>query len=390
MFDQLLQIAQSHPQENRPLTMQGEQILLIQKPADIFAVMRAPSHVLEKDLQWMRQILGPSRFTENGLAWQARRALSDTFFKEFSAPALAAATKARVARMIFEAGRNPPAPCHSALYQLLLDVFLEVQFGVEQDQLPLIDARAIMLLSDTASRNTFVSNHYFKTIEPDARAAQLRAFKAAREQALDALRRLRQGHAASQPIFARFTEAEARGEIENVDLEVLNLIVAGVDSSSSALHWMVLALASHPELAEGIRAEGGNAAARFVEGALTFLPATPLVARRALCDFSFADGRVLAPGHRVIANLLGVNGTDADTLIARIRDSVLAEDKLGRLLAFGAGERVCAGALFARQMLKAAVEGFAELSAPKIVSGPLGALDWRLSLSLKQLPSVAF
>jgi cytochrome P450 len=247
----------------------------------------------------------------DGQPWQQRRSL---FAPAFRGEALAAViaivqdeTDALIRSWHAHAGRSfRPARELSACMLRILARFL---FGIELDMqrhggAPL--HRALVTLSTDAVMRHFLPGGLVSL--RNARAvAQARAH-------LDGLCELLLREGRPTPFLQALREALASGEIDRATVidELRTFLIAGHETSATALAWAVALLVEHRELAQPVRAEGERAARitslvefaelehtqRFVKEVLRLYPAVPIASARALADVQL--GRLELPRGTIV------------------------------------------------------------------------------------------
>jgi cytochrome P450 len=135
---------------------------------------------------------------------------------------------------------------------------------------------------------------------------------------------------------------------------VYNIFFAGTDTTAHATRNALHALATHPELAEQVRAGGDPVVLAFVEEALRLTGTVHF--RPRVADAEVALGEVtIRRGDRVLAMLMAANRDPAHYDNPDVID--LARSAPTDHLAFNFGPRFCAGAGLARAVIQEAVRG---------------------------------
>jgi cytochrome P450 len=130
------------------------------------------------------------------------------------------------------------------------------------------------------------------------------------------------------------------------------LLIAGVDTTWSAIGSSLWHLASHPEDRDRLVAQPELMDTAVEEFLRAYSPVT--MARRLLEDVEY-EGCPMKAGERVLMNFPGAN---RDPEVFENADEVIIDRQINRHVAFGAGIHRCAGSNLARMELRVAIETF--------------------------------
>ncbi|MEY4224361.1 MAG: hypothetical protein RIS33_1295 [Actinomycetota bacterium] len=130
------------------------------------------------------------------------------------------------------------------------------------------------------------------------------------------------------------------------------LLIAGVDTTWSAIGSSLWHLASHPEDRDRLVAQPELMDTAVEEFLRAYSPVT--MARRLLEDVEY-EGCPMKAGERVLMNFPGAN---RDPDVFENADEVIIDRQINRHVAFGAGIHRCAGSNLARMELRVAIETF--------------------------------
>lgn len=130
------------------------------------------------------------------------------------------------------------------------------------------------------------------------------------------------------------------------------LLIAGVDTTWSAIGSSLWHLASHPEDRRRLTAQPELMDTAVEEFLRAYSPVT--MARRLLDDVEY-DGCPMKAEERVLMNFPGAN---RDPEVFENADEVILDRQINRHVAFGAGIHRCAGSNLARMELRVAIEAF--------------------------------
>jgi cytochrome P450 len=128
------------------------------------------------------------------------------------------------------------------------------------------------------------------------------------------------------------------------------MLIAGVDTTWSAIGSSIWHLASHPQDRRRLVAEPELMPTAIEEFLRAYSPVT--MARRLLEDVEY-KGCPMKAGERVLMNFPGAN---RDPLVFDRPDEVILDRAINRHVAFGAGIHRCAGSNLARMELRVAIE----------------------------------
>lgn len=132
------------------------------------------------------------------------------------------------------------------------------------------------------------------------------------------------------------------------------LLVAGNETTATALTTMFYILATRPELREEVRAslDDERVVTRFVEELLRYDPPVRGITRMTMEEVEVGGVKLPKGAHLL---LLYASANDDDAEFPNPRDFDLTRPNLGKHLSFGAGVHRCVGAALARMELKVAL-----------------------------------
>lgn len=363
----LYRLARLYPGQSLATQMNGEASIILQNPADIQRVLRDNAGAYQKYMQWFRQIIGPSRFSEDGPEWERRYALSHQHFTEFDRARVFQTAQAAAERLGAELASSGLArvtmtPLRAAMADTLCRYFLDQRLA------------ALDLDLDALSDLVEIATH-FAILPPQIdERAERRRLSELRRRTLSQLSRLRQLEAPAGSFLAGIKHADAaRPDPVYFEHEMLIFFAAGSDASGAAIGWALLALADNPKLSARLYGElggidwraasavdlvlGCRALRNFLSEVLRLFPPFPMIGRVAMAEDELSCGKV-APGQKLVVSLVGamVQEDPADL----IRDEQFAMAPQGRGFAgttgaFSMGPRICGGKMFAIVELMAAI-----------------------------------
>ncbi|HMO68561.1 MAG TPA: cytochrome P450 [Novosphingobium sp.] len=132
------------------------------------------------------------------------------------------------------------------------------------------------------------------------------------------------------------------------------LLVAGNETTATALTTMFYILATRPDLRETVRAgiDDDRVVSRFVEELLRFDAPVRGITRMTMEDVEVGGVKLPKGAHLL---LLYASANDDDAEFPDPREFDISRPNLGKHLSFGAGVHRCAGAALARMQLKVAL-----------------------------------
>jgi cytochrome P450 len=131
------------------------------------------------------------------------------------------------------------------------------------------------------------------------------------------------------------------------------LIIAGNDTTATAIGNLVFILATQPEVAKTLRdsVDDDRLLNRFVEELLRFAPPVQGLAKMTSKEVELGGKTLPSHAHLLV---MYASGNDDDTVFACPRDFDLNRGNLGKQVAFGVGVHRCIGAALARMEIKVA------------------------------------
>jgi cytochrome P450 len=131
------------------------------------------------------------------------------------------------------------------------------------------------------------------------------------------------------------------------------MIIAGNDTTATAIGNLLYVLATQPEIASTLQAsvDDDRLMNRFVEELLRFAPPVRGLAKMTTCEVELGGQKLPKDAHLLV---MYASGNDDETQFACPRDFDLNRSNLGRHVAFGVGVHRCVGASLARMEIKVA------------------------------------
>jgi len=147
------------------------------------------------------------------------------------------------------------------------------------------------------------------------------------------------------------------------------LVIAGNDTTATAISNLLYVLATQPELTKqlGENIEDDRYVSRFVEELLRFKPPVRGLAKMATCETVLGDQKLPKDAHLLV---LYASGNDDEDKFSCPRDFDVSRGNIGSHVAFGVGIHRCIGSALARMEIKVAIRelvkriGSLELAVP--------------------------
>ncbi|MEN3929910.1 cytochrome P450 [Microvirga sp. W0021] len=354
-----------HNGENVETTVNNVPILIIQRLEDADYVLRLNADNYHKNMDWFRQVMGPSRISEDGEDWRFRMQLSQPYFSKFDREktfsfAQKAAEEA-VEQMIKDSAKGAHVLDDALLRRMTVEVFLQNFFGKSLSETG-VDMEKLARMMEYGSEYAFVpegetSARYQETLAhlPDLRREMLKELESFRKE-----------KAEPNTLLGDLQAADAEGRMSFVqEHELVMLFAAGTEATAASVGWACYLLAKHPEVQDALRqdvqslfsAEKGTWGClsklgrlnNFVSEVLRLYPPTPVIAKLAVEDDVIGDIKVSA-GQNVLISFVGVQHDKRlrpDPWKLDLEDTATSCPAAGRTTSFSIGPRVCGGKHFA-------------------------------------------
>lgn len=360
---QLYQLAREHNGENVSVPINGVDVLIVQRHEDADHILRLNAKNYRKNMAWFRLVFGPSRFSEDGHAWEIRRELTQAHFNRFDREKtfrLAARHADETVSVLVNDSLSGTRIDDARMRAMTAKVLVSNFFDIDLDDTN-IDLEIFAQLMEAGSDYSFVPHG--KTT--DLYRNRLQQLPDLRRKILAQLGYFRQADLPQSSLLQKLLQADAR-ETDRVVLEheLMTFMAAGAETSAATMSWACYLLALYPEIQEQLRAISEDfwqseeiswkalstltPLARFISEALRLFPPTPIVARYAIADDQLSDIRI-EEGQNVMVSFIGVQHDQ------RLReypwqlklDETRTQIASGDTMAFSIGPRVCGGKQFA-------------------------------------------
>lgn len=359
----LYDLAKSRNGENVTVQLNDVDVFIVQRLEEADRVLRLNAANYRKNMAWFKQTLGASRFSEDGRAWEIRRALTQSYFNKFDREQT---FKLATHYALTALEDLIPDSCTSGhmndntLRAMTASVLVDNFFGVELDKTG-IDLGLLAQLMEYGSEYSFVppgkTFHLYKqtlVLLPELRRrvlAQLGYFRSIDMPRSDLL----------DDLVAADTRKEDRVRLEQ---ELMTFMAAGAETSAATMGWVGYLLALHPDMQERLR-EIAQAfwrkdtpswrqlsklqpLAAFISEALRLYPPTPIVARFAIESDQLGETAIDA-GQNVLISFIGIQHDERyrNAPWSLNIDHEINSKVAGDTIAFGFGPRICGGKNFA-------------------------------------------
>jgi cytochrome P450 len=341
-----------------------------------------------KLLPWGRRILGSGLLISEGDTWLRQRRMMQPAFHRERIAAYEKVIRDRTAEMVAR-WDTTPRDVHASLTKLTLAVMAETIFGLAARAGEIEDALSELFAHRSPQRFSFLMPEWVPTVANRRTAAALRRIDELVFAEI-AARRARPG-APGPDLLSMLVAARDEAGVPMSDRfvrdEVMSTLVAGHDTLSSTLTWLLWTVAQRPDVEGRLLSEITDAGdrARFGSGDLAETSFVANVTKEALRLFppgksivrttitkSEVAGRTLESGTYIVMSQWVVHRdprfyTDPEEFLP---DRWVGGDLARRLprfayFPFGGGPRLCLGYAFAETMLRivlAEVVGAAHLT----------------------------
>lgn len=295
---------------------------------------------------------GPSRFNQNGAAWNALRPRTQRAYARAGRPVNAAAI-AEVYAGELDRARPDAAGIEAALARAALRVFFAA-FGLAPEVGPFLATFA--RLRAVVARLQHLSWQGAATADPGA----------ARDLAAPPLQAFAEACAAEAPVLATVTRLAAAAPAIPVPVMLADFMTnmfAGIETTTASLAWMIEAMGRSQPVQDALRAEAqagtGTLLATFRDECLRVFAPIPFVVRETTADTALGRHR-LARGDLVLLSIVGLHRDPAcwsDPLAFHAARAEFAPGAAPNpaFRPFLAGPRACGGRRIAELELTAAL-----------------------------------
>jgi cytochrome P450 len=362
--NRLYELAQTRNAENVMLDLNDVPVLLIQRFEEADQVLRTNFDNYQKNMQWFRQTLGRSRFSEDGAQWVMRRNLTQPYFNSFDRQRVFEITvpyaRKILGQLIARSAEGAATIEDLTLRRLTASVAIENFLDIKLEDTS-IDLSLLTKLVELVSEYSFIPAGQAKAFYQEHLARLLDL----RREILASLRIFRNGDVPETPMLAGMRAADrdpATGFV--LEHEMLTFLASGTETSATTIGWMCHVLATHPSLQDELRGialdfwKSGQPdwehlsplepLAHLISETIRLYPPTPILSRLAVGSDRLG-GHEIEAGQSVMISLAGISHD------RRLRENPWEYDAgkgagswaAGRKTAFSFGPRICGGKQFA-------------------------------------------
>ena len=328
----------------------GENV--VTQPEDAVFVLSRPD-LFEKDYGLI-DLLGRSRFNENGESWRMRRALTQPSYVAAAREPLAARVASAFDEALDAVQRPQASAVNSACLRASVVVFLRA-LGCDSDP-----SRFVSHLSEL--RDLVVDLQYFTFVRPGE--AEMESLRRRSRDAIDAFVELMREDESSEALLEHISRGLGDPSLRAGAQELVMAMFAAVEEVSAAMAWLVDRFGVNERAQARLHAEAMQEGPEkpfidgFINETLRYFPTIPLVARRA-AKATEIHGRRIAEGQQIVISIVALHQNKRTWRDPQVFDSARSEflnDDYDRnsFLTFLQGPRACGGMRLAQLQLKAA------------------------------------
>jgi cytochrome P450 len=410
----LYALAERSPGTTERIAVGQDSVVVVQDPEIAAKVLVGNLPNYRKNFSSFTPFFGRSRLTLDGPAWRRSQRISQSHIAPHDARRAADVFNRLYAELGVKLAANGAEPyaIDSLVDQAAVGALTEVAFSTPSSELGDAFAADLRPIIRYAAMRAWDLPGVPPSVDGQTLAEAQGAASRIRGAVGEMVARRRKAEPRKDALSALVGAADITSngpEDEQVDLagELLTLVVAGSDTTSAALGWVLSILASLPDfqdtLREEIRAAFGTSdptmddldrlptLRALIEETLRMFPPVAILSRFAEGPDDLG-GHVVAAGDRVLVSVIGLHQNPASweaprefRLERHDRDSPgkNVSGKSGRkshFMAFSAGPRICGGARFARIEIEIALVQILRRCRLEL-AGPLPlAFEWGASM----------
>lgn len=361
--EELYRLAEAHNGENVKIELNGVPIILIQRYEDADYVLRLHATNYRKNMAWFRQILGASRFSEDGEAWEIRRDLTQYHFTKFDREHAFMLSREyaeqALGKLVADSAAGRDVLDDTILREMTAGVLVHNFFNAPLEKLQ-IDLAAMTSLMEYGSEYSFVPEGRTN----DLYRQRLSSLPPIRRRVMNSLKIFRSDEMPPSPLLDSLRDADRNLGII-LEHELMSFLAAGTETSAATMTWICHLLAQNSEQQEKLRevsTEFWNSSdvswsslskikplLNFVSEALRLYPTTPIVARMAVEPDKIGDFDI-ASNQNILLSFIGIQHDRRfrdNPWKVQETDTEVFTTGSGQNTAFSLGGRVCGGKSFA-------------------------------------------
>lgn len=380
----LYALAERSPGTTERVQVGQESVVVVQDPEIAAKVLVGNLANYRKNFSSFTPFFGRSRLTLDGPAWRRSQRISQSHIAPHDARRAAGVFNrlyADLGAKLAAQGTEPYA-IDGLVDQAAVGALTEVAFSTPPDELGDAFAADLRPIIRYAAMRAWDLPGVPPSLDGQTLAEAQGAAGRIRGAVGEMVARRRRSEPRNDALSALIEAADltAKGpEDEKIDLagELLTLVVAGSDTTSAALGWVLSILAAYPAFQDTLRAEiraafGDSDPAMddlerlptlrtLIEETLRMFPPVAILSRFAEGSDDLG-GHKVAAGDRVLVSVIGLHQNPASweaprefRLERHDRDGSGKADRKSHFMAFSAGPRICGGARFARVEMEIAL-----------------------------------
>lgn len=365
LCNRLYALAEEQNGQNTWFNLNGIPSFIIQDLDDADYVLRLNAKNYHKNMKWFRQILGQSRFTEDGKAWEARHKLTQPFLTKFDRERtckLACFYAKETLDTLIQNSQIGNTNIGDDIFRhMTISILIHNFFGISLKDAQ-ISTQSLEQLMTHAAEYAFVPSGEVEQRIP--KELHQRLYELRRQVLID-LAPFRQGKIPSSPLLDALLYADKHDNII-LEHELLTFFAAGAETTAATVGWLCYLLAKHPQEQENLfqqcrsltnensweKISQISLVGAWISETLRLYPASPLLNRIAVNDDTIGSETIPA-GSNVMISLIGVQHnrqlhTNPWALNLGTPEHPAQNQKnSGVNTAFSSGPRVCGGKHFA-------------------------------------------
>lgn len=365
----LYRLAREKNGQNVWLNLNGVPVLVIQNHEDALWVLRDNQQNYIKNMRWFRQVLGASRFSEDGEAWKIRQALTQHYFTKFDKEKTCALAchyaHQTLNKLITKSESGQKTISDDALREMATSVLVENFFNIKLSDTT-INMHHLANLMEYGSEYSFVPEGQTNALYKE----KLLLLPQLRRQILEDFALFRSDKRPINPMLEGMLAAD-KDPANDIFLEheLLTFFAAGAETTAATIGWACYLLASHPEIQEQLSQESIkfwtteqphdwehlsklNGLSALIAETLRLYPSTPIIARLAVAEDKIGT-EIIPANQNVMISFIGIqhderfHKTPWELNIQQAKVAPLTNKTSGISTAFSFGPRVCGGKQFA-------------------------------------------
>lgn len=390
----LYELAETQNGRNVFLDLNGVPVLVVQRLEDADHVLRRNATSYRKNMAWFRQVLGASRFSEDGREWEIRRDLTQAYLSKFDRErTFELSTRYAVLaleKLAANSAAGSPTIDDDVLREMTSSVLVENFFGVALHDTG-IDLSVLTELMEIGSEYSFVPAGQAGSID----RSRLLSLPDLRRRVLETMRFFRSDDMAPSPMFEAMTQAD--GDPSNnivLEHELVTFLAAGADTSAATMGWACYILARNQTMQERLRTlarafwrdadtgwpnlKDGTPFKTFISETLRLFPPTPIIARLAVAADRIGD-QAISVGQNVMISFIGIQHDRRHRTNPWVPDigEEAGRPASGEQTSFSFGPRVCGGKQFAMVELVTFLSVFLIKARFELTSNDAPAFRWK-------------